>query len=172
MMKRLAAVAAAALSLTSTPALAQSAQAAGSAKIIVSELTLSKTTDLNFGTIARPGSGTNTVSVDETTGARSITGGGTAQAVGDGAGRATFLVEYDGGQSFSITAPASVVLARSGGAETISVNLVPSATGGTTSGSSGEPGTATFGVGGNFTISAATVTGLYAGNFTVTVDSN
>ena len=153
------------------PALAQNAAADGAATII-DQFSVTKNTDLLFGTIVLPSSGSNTVTIAPSNGNRSLSGGGNATTVGAGNTRAVFTVAGDGGQNFTVTVPSSFLLERSGGTQTILVSLTGSASGGTTSGTPGNPGTATFGVGGSFPVSATTIPGVYEGNFTVTVDNN
>lgn len=162
---------ASALAASAAPALAQNAAADGAATII-DQFSVTKDSDLLFGTIVLPSSGSNTITIAPSNGDRSLSGAGNATTVGAGNARAAFTVAGDGGQGFTITVPTSFSLERSGGSETISVSLTGSASGGTTSGTPGNPGTATFGVGGSFLVDSATLPGVYEGNFTVTVDNN
>lgn len=151
-------------------ALAQNATADSSVSII-DQFAVTNDTGLSFGTIILPSSGANTIAIAASDGARSISGDGNAGVVGTGFSNATFTVQGDGGQGFDISVPANFGLSRSGGTETITVSLTQSALTGTTSGTNGSEGTASFGVGGNFSISTATIAGLYEGTFTVTVDN-
>lgn len=162
---------AAVLAFMAGPALAQSASADGTATII-DQFAVTKNSDLLFGTIVLPSSGSNTITINSSDGSRSLTGGGNATTVGGGNARAAFTIAGDGGQGFTITVPDDFSLSRSGGTETILVTLTGSATGGTTSGTPGNPGTATFGVGGSFPVTTSTLPGLYEGSFTVIVDNN
>lgn len=137
---------------------------------IVQPITISKTTDLAFGTIVRPTASTNSIIVSEVDGARTKTGSGDAALVASTVTRAAYSVGGEGGQTYSVSVPAS--FAMTSGANSITVNLTPSATSGTLSGSIGSSGTATFGVGGNFSIAGTQATGNYAGSFTATVVYN
>ena len=139
---------------------------------ILQPLTLTKNTDLAFGTIVRASSGSNTVVVNETTGARTLTGGGNSALVTSTTSRATYTVNGEGAQTFSITVPASFNMTRSGGSETLAVTLVSTAASGTLSGSLGSAGSATFGVGGSFPLDNTAVAGSYSGTFNVTVAYN
>lgn len=150
-------------------ALAQTATADSSVSII-DQFAVTNETALSFGTIILPSSGNNTVTI-AADGTRSITGAGNAGVVGTGFSSATFTVQGDGGQGFDISVPDNFSLSRSDGTETITVALTQSALTGTTSGTNGSEGTASFGVGGNFPISTGTIAGLYEGTFTVTVDN-
>ena len=168
------AAAVAALSALATPALAQNSatqSTTGSVKII-QPLSLAKDTDLAFGSVVKPNSGSNTVAIDASNGARDLTGGGDAALAPSTSGRATYTVTGEGGQTFSISTPASFDMTRQGGSETLTVALTKSAATGTISGSLGASGTATFGVGGSFSVASTTATGSYSGAFDVTVAYN
>jgi len=165
---------AAAISGLSSPGWAQSSatQSTTGTGTILQPLTLTKNTDLAFGSIVRPSSGTNTVTVNETTAARSLAGGGNAALVTSTTSRATYTVDGEGGSAYSITVPANFNMTRVSGAETLTVTLASTATSGTLSGAAGAAGSGTFGVGGSFPLSSTTVTGNYTGTFNVTVTYN
>ena len=160
---------AAVLSLLAGSAFAQSSasQTTTGTSTIIQPITLTAGTGLAFGTLVRPSTGSGVVTIDQTSGARTFTGGvvGLASTVS----RATYTVGGEGGQTFSIAVPATFSLT---GPSTIAVTLTPTATTGTLSNAIGTAGTAAFGVGGNFTIAAATATGVYSGTFNVTVAYN
>ena len=164
----------AALCALATPALAQnsaSQSTTGSVRII-QPIQLAKSTDLAFGSVVKPNSGTNTVAIDATSGSRALTGGGDAALAPSTSGRATYTVTGEGGQTFSISTPTTFDMQRQGGSETITVTLTQSAATGTLTGSLGNSGTATFGVGGSFPVAASTASGSYTGSFDVTVAYN
>ena len=157
-----------------TPAMAQSSatqSTTGTTKII-QPITLAKNTDLAFGSVVKPNSGANSVAIDATSGARALTGGGDAALAPSTSGRATYTVTGEGGQTFSISTPTTFDMQRQGGSETITVTLTQSAATGTLTGSLGNSGTATFGVGGSFPVAASTASGSYTGSFDVTVAYN
>jgi len=137
-------------------------------------ITLTKNTDLSFGTLVRPSTGSGTVTIAQADGARSFTGGVALLNTGPNApaGRATYTVNGEGGQTFSITVPANFTMTRTGGSETIVVTLTPTATTGTLSNALGSAGSATFGVGGELPVSDTTATGAYTGTFSTTVAYN
>jgi hypothetical protein len=137
---------------------------------ILQPITLVKSTDLAFGSMVRPSTGSNVITVSELTGVRSLTGGGDAALGAATNTRATYSVGGDGGATFSVTIPPSVTLVRSGGTETLPVTLASSAGTGTLS--AGTTGTANFGVGGSLPLSTTTVPGSYSGTFNVTVGYN
>ena len=69
---------------------------------IVQPITLGKASDLAFGSIAKPSAGGNTITVDEVSGARSLSGGGDASLAASTASRAAYTVSGEGGQAFSV----------------------------------------------------------------------
>ena len=158
-----------ALSSLATVAHAQAtdtATASGSVSII-QPIAASKVTDLTFGTIVKPSGGTATVSVDAA-GARTLDG---TVAVGGGAGAATFNVVGEGGSAFTVSVPSS--FSMTSGSNSLVVSTVDNAAGGgTLSGTIGNASTASFGVGGNFTLNSATTSGAYTGTFAITASYN
>ena len=160
------------LSAFVAPAFAQTSASAvtNSSTTIIQPITLTKNTDLTFGTIVKPTDTTTTVTINASTGARTFAGG---NAVGGGtatSGRATYSVGGEGGQTFSISVPATFTLTS--GANTLTVTPVVSAATGTISGTLGSAGTANFGVGGSFAVATNTASGAYTGSFSATVAYN
>lgn len=175
MNKKLTLLVAIAMAGTSGAAFAQASatqETTGSTRILQA-ITIEKDSELEFGSVVRPATaGTNTITIDATTGARALTGTGTgALAAGTAFGRATYTVTGEGGQSFSITGPGTFDMSTAGGAE-IAVTATLSAATGALSGAIGSSGTATFGVGGSFDVSDSTATGNYSGTFDVVVAYN
>lgn len=148
-----------------------SASADGTASII-QPITLVKNTDLAFGSLVRPSTGANTVTIDQGSGARSLSGGGDASLAASTISRATYSVAGEGGAAFSVTVPGSFTMTRTGGTETLPVALTASALSGSLTGSLGSVGNANFGVGGSLPLSSSTVPGDYHGTFDVTVGYN
>jgi len=163
------AVAAIGLSMLAGSAFAQSSasQTTTGTATIIQPITLMAGTGLAFGTLVRPSTGSGVVTIDQTSGARTVTGG--VVALASTTSRATYTVGGEGGQTFSIAVPATFSLTGPG---TIAVTLTPTAATGTLSNALGVAGAASFGVGGNFTIAAATATGVYSGSYNVTVAYN
>ncbi|HEY8617233.1 DUF4402 domain-containing protein [Phenylobacterium sp.] len=142
---------------------------------IFQPIQLAKNTDLSFGTIVRPISGSGTVAVSATDGQRTPTGGVALLNTGPNAaaGRATYTVTGEGGQSFNINIPANFSMTRTGGSETILVTLAMSVTNPQTlSGTLGTTGNLTFGVGGSIPVANTTQSGAYTGTFNVVVAYN
>ncbi|MCA3256143.1 MAG: DUF4402 domain-containing protein [Alphaproteobacteria bacterium] len=154
-----------------TPAMAQSSATASASATtrIITPITLTKTADLAFGNVVRPSTGSGTVTIGSGADTIAVTGTGAAAASGT-TSRAKFTVGGEGGQTFSITVPASVTMTSGG--NNLVVTLSSAAATGTISGSLGTPGTATVNVGGSFPITNTTVSGNYTGNFNVTVAYN
>lgn len=174
MLKVLAAVAATAVALVATPALAQSASTTGQGSItVLRPLTVTKNADLQFGTVVRPSSGAGTAVVSAA-GARSVTGGVIGLNSGDTPQAAQFTVDGEGGQSISVTIPATFSIAN--GSDTLTVttsnNLTGSAAAQTLSNALGAAGSLVFKVGGSVPVASTTATGLYSGTFTVSATYN
>jgi hypothetical protein len=156
------------LAALATPALAQNsatATASGSATII-QPLTITKNNDLAFGAIVKPTTGTATVTINGSTGARTVTG--TAAANATGVSRAVFTVSGEGAQHFSITVPSTFSM-TSGANSLVVTTANPTGATGLLSGSIGSTGSLSLGVGGSFNLTSATASGAYTGTFTVTV---
>jgi hypothetical protein len=141
---------------------------------IFQPIALAKDTDLSFGVVVRPVTGSGNVTINATTGARTADSGIGLLNTGTftGPGRATFTVTGEGGQTFTVGIPVSFTMTRTGGSETIVVTLASSTATATLSNALGATGTANFGVGGTIPVAAATASGAYTGNFLVTVNYN
>jgi Domain of unknown function (DUF4402) len=156
------------------PALAQSASTTGTGSItVIRPLTLTKNADLRFGTVVRPSSGAGTAVVSAA-GARSVTGGVVGLSSGDTPQAAQFTVDGEGGQSISVTIPATFSIAN--GTDTLTVttsnNLSGSAASQTLSNALGSAGSLSFRVGGSVPVASTTATGAYTGTFTVSAAYN
>ena len=146
----------------STPALAApSNQASANATVnIVSPLTLTKNTDLNFGTIVGPFAG-EVVHVDGT-GARNCAGltcSGSPTA-------ASFSLSGTASQAVALTIPNSVTLNGSVSG-TLNVDLSGDKPANPTLDGTGA---ASFAIGGKLTIPNGTVDGVYSNTFNVTAN--
>ena len=135
---------------------------------IIRSIAIAKTSDLVFGRVSKPATGLGTVSIDAVTGVRTTSG---AQGFDTPAPtRAAFSVTGEGGQTFSVSVPASFQMA---GPQPMTVTLTSSAGAAPTLSSSlGSQGTFTFGVGGSTSVDSTTPPGAYAGSFLVTVAYN
>ena len=85
-------LAAAAVSLLAAPAFAQSSavQSTTGTTRILQPISISKQSDLAFGSVVKPTSGTNTITIAASGGARSKTGGGDAALAASTTSAATF----------------------------------------------------------------------------------
>lgn len=169
----------AAATALATPATAQQATASANATargVVLLPLTLTRTSDLDFGTVvASPSAGTVAISADD--GSRSVTGGVTGVPSFPG-GRAVFQGAGSASQQVVLTLNAATFLTS--GANTIPVNSmtfdsgapsVPNGSGNlTTTRTINGTGAFAIGVGGNFGIAANQANGLYTGTFSVTAD--
>ena len=157
------------------PAMAQStASTTGAGSItIIRPLTITKNADLKFGTVVRPGTGSGTAVVSAA-GVRSVTGGVVGLASGDTPSASQFTVSGEGGQSISVTIPASFTMANGSDSLTVTTNnnLTGSASSQTLSNALGAAGTLVFNVGGSVPITSTTTTGAYVGTFTVSAAYN
>jgi hypothetical protein len=134
---------------------------------IIAPMTLTKNSDLTFGTIIKPSTGAGTVTIGTGADTVALTGGAAAMGA---VSRAKFTVGGEGGQTYAVTVPSSFVL--SSGGNNLTVALTPSATSGTLSGALGASGTDTINVGGAFTVASTQATGAYTGSFAVTTAYN
>jgi hypothetical protein len=157
------------------PALAQStASTTGTGSItVIRPLTITKNADLKFGTVVRPGTGSGTAAVSAA-GARTVTGGVVGLASGDTPQASQFTVAGEGGQSISVTIPASFTMANGTDSLTVTTsnNLAGSAGSQTLSNAMGAAGSLVFNVGGSVPITSTTPSGAYTGAFTVSAAYN
>ena len=126
---------------------------------------------LAFGTAIRPSAGSGTVTIDGTTGVRTVTGTGAIGTPSPAPARVVYTATGEGGQTISITVPATFPMTS--GANSLTVTTTATATGSQTlSNALGSAGTFAFGVGGSFPFSTTTARGNYSGTFIVTVAYN
>jgi hypothetical protein len=138
---------------------------------VVRSLSVTENSALSFGAMVRPSSGSSTITVNATTGIRTLTG----SAVGVSSPtptRANYTVSGEGGRTMSISVPSSFVMSGPSGSNlTITTtNTVPGTP--TLSGSTGAGGTLSFSVGGAMTLLSSTPPGAYSGAFTITATYN
>lgn len=142
----------------------------GTATITVRrQISVTKTADLGFGAVRKPATGSGTVTISQSTGAR--TAGGTNPPTlisGLTVGRAAFNIAGTPSVAVAISTTPASSLSLTSGANTLTTTLVRSAATGTLS----AAGALTVGVGGVLTIPATAPPGDYTGAFTVTVNYN
>lgn len=131
-------------------------------------ISLTKNSDLAFGAIRAPDSGNSVVTINATSGARTLTSGGAVLLGGITTGRAQYSISGQASTSISISVPASLTLVRAGGGSLTST-LTATASGTQTLSAAG---TFSLGVGGALTVPSGTAGGNYSGTFTVTVGYN
>jgi len=153
----------------SASAFAQASATATSTATIVTPISITKTVDMNFGSIATSASGGTVVLTPA--GARSATGGASLPAAAGTVTAASFDVAGEDGYTYAITLPSSVTLTRNSGAETMTVDAFtsnPTSTGELTAGAQ------TLTVGATLNVGASQAPGTYVSGtaFTVTVNYN
>lgn len=170
--KVLAGVAAAAAFAVASPVLAQSASADGTGSItIVRPLTITKSSDLQFGAVARPTNGNGYVTVS-TDGQRTVDSPVLGLNAGPTPSAARFTVAGEGGQTVSISVPGNFQIQNGG--ETLNVETTNDLGGSTRtlSNAIGSAGSTEFRVGGRVMVSNGVEPGTYTGTFTVTANYN
>jgi hypothetical protein len=155
--------------VAATPASAQLASATAQAKgTVLLPLTLTKTSDLDFGTVVASPTVAGNVVIDSATGARTVGGGVTAVPSFPG-GRAVFQGAGSANQQVDLTLNAPAVL--NNGSNTVTVNSM-TFNGGLQTKTVTIDATGAFavGVGGDFQIAANQANGVYTANFSVTAN--
>jgi len=136
---------------------------------VLRPISLSKVSDLSFGSIAAPSSGTATVTFSAVDAALEVTGAGARALSGTSATLAQYTVTGEGGQSFSIDMNVETPVMLNGpGSLSVMLNSNADASP-VLSGSAGAEGSYSFRVGGSFSLSHDAPAGAYSGNFVVTV---
>lgn len=152
-----------------TKASAQASASATSTATIITPITITKTSDMNFGNVAVQVATGGTV-VMTPAGLRSATSGVTLPGTAGTVSAASFTVNGQSGYTYAITLPLSVTIsdASSNSMQVDNFTSTPSATGTLTG------GTETLNVGATLNVSASQAPGVYtsATPFTVTVNYN
>ncbi len=138
---------------------------------VLRSLSLQKTSDLAFGRIVRPSSGSGTVTVS-TSGQRSLSSPDIIGLPTPSTSAASYTVKGEGGRTLSINVPTSVVMTRQGGSDKLTVTTTNTISAPALSAAMGQQGSYGFSVGGSFPISSTTAPGAYSGVFTVTAAYN
>lgn len=130
-------------------------------------ISMSKSTDLVFGTIVKPPSVSGRVSMDSAGNLTIPTGAVALRAHS----AANFIVYGESAQAFTVAVTPTFTMTS--GANSLAVTTTPSGSSFTLGGSAiGAQGSYSLGVGGSFPLSPTTPTGAYTGSFTVTVTYN
>ena len=172
-MKTALKIAASALTLSAlaAPAFAQnsaSVTTTGSATII-QPIAISGT-NMAFGTLVKPATGSGVVTLSNT-GGSVTTSGGVASLASGSKSSAAYSITGEGGQAISVTVPATLTMdgpSSSSLVVTLTNTTLPTAL----TGSLGAAGTGSFGVGGTFTLGSTQTSGAYTGTFVVQVAYN
>jgi hypothetical protein len=150
-----------AVSFASAASAATSATANASAEVLTT-LTLTANSSLNFGQIAANTGGSVTVNADST-----ASSSGTLISTGTRA-PAGFTVTGTPNASVVLTLPTSATLTRSGGTETMSISGFNANPAGAFQ--LGSTGSSNFSIGGTLTVASGQVAGVYNGTFSVSVE--
>ena len=150
---------------------AQASATANASAYVVTPISITKTTDMNFGNLAVSASTGGTV-VLSTAGARTATGGVTLPSTTGTVTAATFTVAGEGSYTYNITLPSSAVTLSDGSGHTMTATTFtsdPTALAGALT-----AGTQTLYVGATLNVAAGQAAGSYttATPFTVTVNYN
>lgn len=140
---------------------------------VITPIAITKAADLVFGSFARGGGGTVTVS---TSGARTASGT-ILSTVGSTPTAAQFDVTGEGASTYSIAWSGVSVLTDSVSTETMALSKISDLTAGNAISGEVTDGTLTAGaqsiyLGGVLTVGATQAAGVYTGNVTVTVEYN
>jgi hypothetical protein len=150
-----------AVSFASAASAATSATANASAEVLTT-LTLTANSSLNFGQIAANTGGSVTVNADST-----ASSSGTLISTGTRA-PAGFTVTGTPNANVVLTLPTSATLTRSGGTETMSISGFNANPAGAFQ--LGSTGSSNFSIGGTLTVASGQVAGVYNGTFSVSVE--
>ncbi|MEE4350379.1 MAG: DUF4402 domain-containing protein [Pacificimonas sp.] len=126
---------------------------------------------LDFGAFTVDSGSSATVTINASSGVRTITGTGVTGLAGQAGSRGILTVTGEGGQAISVTAPGSIALTN--GTDNLTANLstdTPLST--NLSSTPGNEGTVSYGIGGSITISGSPSGGSYTGSAVVTVQYN
>ena len=148
---------------------AQASASATSTATIITPITITKTSDMNFGNVAVSATTNGTV-VMTPAGVRSATAGVTLPGTSGTVSAAAFTVNGQSGYTYAITLPASLTISDGGSNSMVVDNFTstPTATGTLTG------GTETLEVGATLNVNLSQAPGVYtsATPFTVTVNYN
>ncbi len=145
-----------------------------SSATLVRPVTVTKDSDLAFGTIVLPSAGSGSVTL-ATNGTFTVTGTGAAGLASSTKTVGGFTVSGEGGMAITVTVPATFALSASGQPDltvTTSNDMTGASTAQTLSNALGSAGVLAVKVGGSFPISSTTATAAYAGSFQVTAAYN
>ncbi len=145
-----------------TATFAQVSATANATATIQAPLTIAKTVDMNFGTMASTSGGTVVLASDN-----SVTPSAGVTHLGGTTTAASFTVTGISGATYSLLIPASITLTSGG--NTMTVNPITNTSTGTLTG-----GTETILVGGTLNVSAGQAAGVYTNtaDLTLTVNYN
>jgi len=170
---RIAFAAAAAMAAAGAAHAAPASATANASATIVAPSALTATRDLDFGTVAKPTSGTTTVTVnsDASNSATPNVSGGNGYVPTPGQARAAkFHILGAGGQTYSITTPTLSFAGQAGNLGSVGPEAPIAASG--TLNTLPANGTDDLYIGGHFDVTSATAVQTYSGTLALTVNLN
>lgn len=138
---------------------------------VLRTLSTSVVTNLSFGRIARPSSGSTLVTLDPNAGTVAFSSGGAVGLPGSTISAGVLQVVGEGGQGVSISVPSTVTL-KNGAATLLITTTAINAGARTLSGLLGQEGSLTVKFGGKMTIVGGQTTGVYRGTAAVVLQYN
>ena len=157
--------------LTANAQTAQTTSAAAGARL-VKPMTITKTADLNFGTI-NVGTGLIGTVALSTAGTNTYTGGVTAGTIAGTITNAAYNVTGTKNATYVVTLPAdNTVTVEESGGTTMKINTFTALSASGATATHTALGADTFKVGATLLVAAGQATGIYAGTFNVSVDYN
>lgn len=126
---------------------------------------------LSFGTVMKPYNGAGSVSLNPSNNSRTVAGNGAGGVGAPTPQRASYTVTGEGGQAISVSVPGTFAMNGPGG-EAVDVTLLNSGLPTSLSNTPGSEGTASFYVGGTFTIRSDMPVGDYSSVYSVTAQYN
>ena len=134
-------------------------------------LTVSNGSNLSFGRVSRPQSGSGTVNLTAGTSTVAVTGIGVAAISNPPPTSASLAATGEGGQALTVAVPSTFTMSNGTSSLTVTTNSV-NAGAQVLSGTVGSAGTLSVAVGGSFPLTTTTILGAYSGSFVVTFQYN
>ena len=155
-MKKLIVIAAVLLGITTT-SFAQLSDVASSKATIVADLSVSKQTDLDFGSIYANAAAGTVIKTANAAGVRTLTGG--VHLGSDNGSTASFLISGSNTDQIMVSYPSTITLTKSAG---VTMSYIPAGSVASGSKITLAGGTATLWIGGTLAVAQNQVAGVYS----------
>lgn len=139
--------------------------------VVFRPIGLELTSNLAFGNISIPSSGSGSVTIDPATGIRTTEGTGVQALNLPAPSRAAFTLRGEGGSTVSIAVPETIEMSGPGGTVEVKVDTVGDGDVNLSS-SPGSEAVHYIYLGGTIEVNSGLVAGNYSGNFTITASYN